>query len=77
MIKFAGLSGPEIVKALRRSNKLSLKTIQTHAIFDVVGSPYNISIPMHREVSRFLLKDQLRLAGISEDEFLLLLKKKR
>lgn len=60
MVKLAGYSGQEIVKALQRSDKLSLQTTKKN-----------------HEVSRFLLKDQLKLAGISKDEFLRLLKKKK
>lgn len=78
MPKLPLLSGEEIVKALRRSEKLAYCGIgKNHAVFKMIDQPFNISIPMHREVSRFLLNDQLKLAGISKDEFLRLLKRRR
>lgn len=75
MTKLPGLSGSKIVKALKRSDKLIFRGIgKNHAIFSVNSLPYNISIPMHKEVSRYLLRDQLKLAGISQGEFLKLLR---
>lgn len=79
MAKVPLLSGLEICKALRKSGKLTFRGVggRNHAIFTVKGAPVNISIPLHKEVSRFLLKDQLKLAKISLNEFLKLLGKKR
>lgn len=78
MRKLTGISGQEATKALRKSNKLIFRGISKkgHAIFQVIGLPYNISIPLHKEVSRFLLKDQIKLARITKKEFLKLLGRK-
>lgn len=79
MAKVPLLSGLEICKALKRSDKLTFRGIggRNHAIFTVKNTPVNISIPLHKEVSRFLLKEQLKLAGITLVEFLKFLGRKR
>lgn len=48
-----------------------------HIILKSDKCPYNISIPRHKEVAPFLLRKQLKLAGISIKEFEKLLKKKK
>jgi len=48
-----------------------------HIILKSDKCPYNISIPRHREIAPFLLRRQLKLAGISIQEFEKLLKKKK
>ena len=45
----------------------------SHVIFGKRGRP-NLVIPMHRSVAPFLLRSQIRRAGLSEERFLELLK---
>ena len=77
--KLVGISGIETVRALKKSTKLSYKGISKkgHVIFGTIGRPFNISIPLHKELSRYLLQDQLKLAEITKDEFFKLLGKKK
>ncbi len=79
MGKLTGISGKDAVRALKKSDKLVYRGISKkgHAIFSVKKLPFNISIPLHPEVSRFLLQDQIKLAGITREEFLKFLGRKK
>ena len=62
-------SGVRHVKAL---NLLGWDTreVGAHIILGKAGSPNNLSIPNHDEVKRQLLAAQLKVAGISEAQYL-------
>ena len=76
MSKFANISGRDAVKAFVRFGYDHVHTSGDHAILQKGGLP-TLSIPLHREVAPFLLKSQIKRAGISERDFLKLLKKKK
>ena len=73
MPKLADISGNEAVKAFKKAGYSHVHTSGDHAILQKVGSP-TLSIPLHKEVARFLLKSQVKRAGLTEDEFIKLLK---
>lgn len=73
MPKFANVSGKEAVKAFVKFGYRHVHTSGDHAILQKEGNP-TLSIPLHKEVARFLLKTQIKRAGLSENEFLRLLK---
>lgn len=73
MPKFADISGREAVKAFVKFGYSHVHTSGDHAILQKEGSP-TLSIPLHKEVARFLLKSQIKRAGLKESEFLKLLK---
>ncbi len=74
MPKLANISGIEAVKAFTKAGYIHVHTSGDHAILQKVGFP-TLSIPLHKEVARFLLKAQIKRAKLTEDEFVKLLKK--
>jgi len=76
MSRLANISGRDAVKAFVRIGYAHVHTSGDHAVLQKGGYP-TLSIPLHREVAPFLLKSQIKRAGITEQNFLKLLKKKR
>lgn len=74
MPKLANISGRDAVKAFTKSGYKHIHTSGDHAILQKEGFP-TLSIPLHKEVARFLLKSQIRRAKLREEEFIRLLKK--
>ena len=73
MPKLANISGKEAVKAFTKAGYIHVHTSGDHAILQKVNFP-TLSIPLHKEVARFLLKAQIKRAKLTEDEFVRLLK---
>ncbi len=69
MGKFANISGKTTVKAFRKFGYIHSHTSGDHAILQKENSP-SLSIPLHKEVAPFLLKAQIKRAGIEEIGFL-------
>jgi len=76
MPKITNVSGKEAVKAFVRSGYIHVHTSGDHAILQKTEMP-TLSIPLHKEVSPFLLNAQIKRAGLSVKNFLKLLKKKK
>jgi len=76
MSKLANISGIGVVKVFVRFGYNHVHTSGDHAILQKTGKP-SLSIPLHKEVAPFLLKSQIKRAGLSENQFLKLLKKKK
>ena len=74
MPKLANISGRDAVKAFVKSGYTHVHTSGDHAILQKAGFP-SLSIPLHKEVARFLLKSQIKRAGLTEDAFAKLLKR--
>lgn len=74
MPKLANISGKEAVKAFKKAGYLHVHTSGDHAILQKTGFP-TLSIPLHKEVARFLLKSQIKRAKLTEEEFIKLLRK--
>jgi predicted RNA binding protein YcfA (HicA-like mRNA interferase family) len=68
----AGISGRKAVRAFERAGFHAGKPEGSHVTLKKPGYPA-IVIPLHREVSPFLLRSQIRRAGLTEEEFLKLL----
>ncbi|OGK25595.1 hypothetical protein A2954_01310 [Candidatus Roizmanbacteria bacterium RIFCSPLOWO2_01_FULL_37_12] len=75
MPKLANISGIKAVRAFERAGYIHVHTSGDHAILQKLGYP-TLSIPLHKEVARFLLKAQIKRANLTEDEFVKFLKKK-
>lgn len=73
MPKLANISGKEAVKAFTKAGYIHVHTSGDHAVLQKTGFP-TLSIPLHREVARFLLKTQIKRAKLTEEEFIKLLK---
>jgi len=71
--RLAGISGRHAVAAFQRAGWELLRQKGSHAILGKPGHP-NLVIPMHRSVAPFLLRSQIRRAGMTEEEFRALLK---
>lgn len=66
-------SGEQHVKAFERAGwTVARKAKGAHFILTKEGCPHALSIPDHGEVKRTLLQKQIRLAGITEQEYLAL-----
>jgi len=76
-MKLVGLSWKEVVAAFQRADFYIRSDDGAHIILKSDKCPYNISIPRHKEVAPFLLRKQLKLAGISIGKFERLLKKRK
>lgn len=75
MHKLADISGKEAVKAFTKAGYIHVHTSGDHAILQKVGFP-TLSIPLHKEVARFLLKSQIRRGKLTEEEFEKLLRRR-
>jgi len=73
MPKLINISGKEAVKAFVKSGYIHIHTSGDHAILQKENYP-TLSIPLHKAVARFLLKTQIKRAGLTDDEFIKLLK---
>lgn len=74
MPTLTNVSGRNAVKAFIKSGYTHVHTSGDHAILQKESFP-SLSIPLHKSVARFLLKSQIKRAGLTESEFLKLLKK--
>ncbi len=72
MGRLAGVSGRDAVKAFIRAGYRFVRQRGSHMILERPGFP-SLTIPAHRSVAPFLLRSQIRRAGLTEDEFLNLL----
>ncbi|EKD62169.1 MAG: hypothetical protein ACD_52C00280G0005 [uncultured bacterium] len=75
MPKFANISGRNAVKAFLKSGYKHVHTSGDHAILQKSGCP-SLSIPLHKEIAPFLLKSQVKRAGLNGNEYLKLLKQR-
>lgn len=73
MPKLTNISGKKEVKAFLRFGYLHIHTSGDHAILQRENSP-SLSIPLHKEVSPFLLKSQIKKASIKVEEYIKALK---
>lgn len=73
MPKLTDISGKNAVKAFVKFGYRHVHTSGDHAILQKEDCP-TLSIPLHKEVARFLLKSQIKRVGLKESEFLKLLK---
>lgn len=74
MAKLANISGRDAVKAFVKFGYTHSHTSGDHAILQKPTAP-TLSIPLHKEIAPFLLKSQIKRAGITVEQFLEVLKK--
>jgi len=68
----AGIPGRNAVRAFERAGFQAGKPEGSHVTLKKPGFPV-IVIPLHRELSPFLLRSQIKRAGLTEQRFLELL----
>ena len=75
MSKLPAVKGRQAIRAFERAGFVVDRVKGSHFILKKPGFPYRLSIPVHagQTVGEGLLRRQLRLAGLSEEEFLRLL----
>ena len=72
MTRLAGISGRKAVRTLERAGFVAARPEGSHVTLRKTGFPI-IVVPLHREVSPFLLRTQSKRAGLTEQQFLELL----
>jgi predicted RNA binding protein YcfA (HicA-like mRNA interferase family) len=70
--RLAGIPGRKAVRAFERAGFRAGKPEGSHITLKKPGFP-PLVIPLHREVSPFLLRSQVKRAGLTEEQFLDLL----
>ncbi|MBM4030398.1 MAG: type II toxin-antitoxin system HicA family toxin [Planctomycetes bacterium] len=73
MGRLAGISGKRAISAFLRAGFEAKGGDGSHVVLKKPGFPILV-IPLHRSLSPFLLRSQIRRAGMSEEEFLELLR---
>ena len=73
MPKLTNISGKEAVKGFLAFGYKHVHTSGDHAILQKPDAP-SLSIPLHKEVAPFLLKSQIKKAGVLVDEYIKALK---
>ena len=68
------ISGKEAVDTFRKISWRVARREGSHIILTKVGMPVTLSVPDHREVKRGTLRSLIRKAGLTVEEFVLLLK---
>ena len=74
MAKLPSLDWPDVVKALEKVGWQHDRTRGSHYIMIRPGRPGLLSVPMHKPIKRGTLHKLIRLAGLTVDEFVDLLK---
>jgi predicted RNA binding protein YcfA (HicA-like mRNA interferase family) len=69
------ISGKEAVNAFGRVGWRVARREASHIILTQVGTPAILSIPDHREIRRGTLRSLIRKAGLTVEEFVLLLQR--
>ena len=69
MAKIPLVSGREAVKAFARAGWVWGRTAGSHAILTKPGTRNVLSVPLHGELGRGLLRHLIRVAGITVEGF--------
>ena len=77
MSKFPVLTGAKAISLFQKAGFYWDRTKGSHHILKKKGHPFNLSIPVHKgkTLGKGLLQQQIRNAGMTEEEFLALLHK--
>jgi predicted RNA binding protein YcfA (HicA-like mRNA interferase family) len=67
------ISGAEAVRAFEKAGWTAVRQRGSHVVLIKPGSIYSLSIPLHSALGPGLLRDQIRKAGLSIEEFITLL----
>jgi predicted RNA binding protein YcfA (HicA-like mRNA interferase family) len=73
MPSLPAISGAEAVRAFQKAGWTVQRQKGSHVILTRPNSVYNLSIPQSRTVPRGTLRDAIRKAGLTVDEFIALL----
>ena len=73
MTRLSNISGREAVKAFTKAGHVVQRQTASHIILHKPGCP-PLSIPDHRELAPNLLRAQIKLAGLTPEQFVALLR---
>jgi predicted RNA binding protein YcfA (HicA-like mRNA interferase family) len=73
MPKLPHISGRETVRALQRVGWQEARQRGSHVVLTKPGSLYTLSVPLHPVLRPGLLRDLIRKAGLTIEEFIELL----
>jgi predicted RNA binding protein YcfA (HicA-like mRNA interferase family) len=74
MAKLPVNSGREAVKAFERAGWVKRWQVGSHVTMEKAGHRATLSVPLHRELDKGLLRRLIRDTGMAVDEFVKLLK---
>jgi len=69
MAKLPVISGEKAVKAFVKAGWKVDRIVGSHAIMRKEGSPVTLSVPLHRELKKGLLRALIRDADMTVEEF--------
>ena len=69
MPKLPRISGREAVRAFEKAGWEVARQRGSHVVLTKPGSIYTLSIPLHRALGPGLLRDQIRKAELTNEEF--------
>ena len=73
MARLANISGKDAVKAFENAGWKRIGQVGSHVVMVKSGLRVNLSVPQHRELSIGTLRALIRHAGMTVEEFLVLL----
>jgi len=73
MSKLPLISGMEAMKAFSKAGCIPHRQVGSHVVLRKEGSKVTLSVPKHRELKPGLLRDLIKAAGLSIEEFEMLL----
>lgn len=73
MSKLPIISGMEAMKAFSKTGWIPHRQVGSHVVLRKEGSKVTLSVPKHRELKPGLLRDLIKAAGLSVEEFEMLL----
>jgi len=71
--RLANISGKDAVKAFENAGWKRIGQVGSHVVMVKSGLRVNLSVPQHRELSIGTLRALIRHAGMTVEEFLVLL----
>ena len=69
MSKLPIISGMEAIKAFSRAGWIPHRQVGSHVVLRKEGSKVTLSVPKHKELKPGLLRDLIKAAGLSVEEF--------
>jgi len=75
MVRLPRISGMKAVKAFSKDRWFVARQTGSHVIMVKSGRMVALSVPKHRELDRGTLRKLIRLAGLSVEEFVELLRR--
>ncbi|MFZ2412234.1 MAG: type II toxin-antitoxin system HicA family toxin [Candidatus Methanoperedens sp.] len=69
MPKLPIISGMEAIKAFSRAGWMPHRQVGSHVVLRKEGSKVTLSVPKHRELKPGLLRNLIKAAGLTVEEF--------